>query len=602
VDSWFGVLLASWMFVGFIWLCAQLIEGNWRTFQSAANEVWRNATEALEAKVLAANENGIWVEVWNRGSRGTVVKGFLVRNGSEVALVPVENAVYSQEGPDVPSYNPSTGEVMWRKTNPNYLLVNERKVFVLRPQSYTYIAVKGDTHKFYPIRDLEPFLITVLGVDALDSETSQPVPFSYSLTLSSKPIHLEGRAEEGRFRLRVSDEDHAYLVRLSSPGYENLTLTGGLKAGETKILQALMRYDPFDLELSESSVSLSRNTGESWPAKDITLTLTPKNGYTGGAVLTVESKLDYTLSSSSLSFHSPASATLTVSPKASASDGSYEIKVFALDSSGRRVENAVIAVTLSTSSGGGGGGGGSSGGGGPIGSQIWTIVYKHDTTTVCYSSPYGYYEYTSNGVPNAQVSWSLQFYDGSTGVNGTASNGFIRWTWDEEAFPTWQTARCTVSAPGYHWYDDQMQPHDTVVRDVYVDSSSIWATAYLTNIGRITGMSASPYTTLVFYKVGEERSTTLTVYGDYTLPINTAYDEYDIEGVYHVWTTPTQLSSPGSYTFKAKCLKWQPPTGIVFHPYAGGIAPIARWWGTGLGPTGASVDITLEQEPQPSSH
>jgi hypothetical protein len=95
-------------------------------------------------------------------------------------------------------------------------------------------------------------------VDALDSETSQPVPFSYSLTLSSTPVHLEGRAEEGRFRLRVSDEDHAYLVKLTSPGYENLTLTGGLKAGETKILQALMRYDPFDLELSENSGEVSR--------------------------------------------------------------------------------------------------------------------------------------------------------------------------------------------------------------------------------------------------------------------------------------------------------------------------------------------------------
>jgi hypothetical protein len=152
--------------------------------------------------------------------------------------------------------------------------------------------------------------------------------------------------------------------------------------------------------------------------------------------------------------------------------------------------------------------------------------------------------------------------------------------------------------PGYHWYDEKLQPHDTVVRDVYVSSSSVWTKAYLTNIGRITGMTAPEPRKLVFSKVGEEQSITLTVYGDYTLPINTAYDEYDRYGVYHVWTTPTQLSSPGCYTFKAKCLKWQPPTGIVFHPYAGGTAPIARWWGTGLGPTGASVDISVEQQPR----
>jgi hypothetical protein len=396
--------------------------------------------------------------------------------------------------------------------------------------------------------------------------------------------------EEGRFRFTFPWGDYKYRLSFFHPGYENVSVEGSVNRGGYKFIRVGLKYDPFDLSVSESSVSLSRKAGESWPTKSITLTLTPKNGYTGGATLTVESKLDYVLSSSSLSFHSPASATLTISPKASAKDGSYEVRVFALDSNGRRVENAVITVTLSTSSGGGG-----SSGGGAIGTQIWTVVCKHDTATFYKKDQYGEYEITSNGVPGASVSWSLWFYDGSTGVSGTASNGFIRWTWDGWAFPTWQDARCTVSAPGYHWYDDKMQPHDIVVRDVYVGSSSVWTKAYLTNIGRITGMTAPEPRKLVFSKVGEEQSITLTVYGDYTLPINTAYDEYDEYGVYHVWTTPTQLSSPGSYTFKAKCLKWQPPTSIVFHPYAGGTAPIARWWGTQLGPTGASVDISLEQ-------
>jgi hypothetical protein len=406
--------------------------------------------------------------------------------------------------------------------------------------------------------------------------------------------------EEGRFRFTFPWGDYKYKLSFSYPGYENVSVEGSVKRGEYKFIRVGLRYDPFDLSVSDNSVFLSRNAGESWPTKSIILTLTPKNEYTGGATLIVESKLDYTLSSSSLSFHSPASATLTISPKASAKDGSYEVRVFALDSNGRRVENALITVTLSTSSGGGSGSSSGGGGGGPSRSQIWTVVYKHDTITSYKKDQYGEYEITSNGVPGASVSWSLRFYDGSTGVSGTASNGFIRWTWDGWAFPTWQDARCTVRAPGYHWYDDQMQPHDIVVRDVYIGSSSVWTKAYLTNIGRITGMTAQRRM-LVFSKVGEELSTTLTVYGDYTLPINTAYDEYDQYGVYHVRTTPTQLSSPGSYTLKAECLKWQPPTGIVFHPYAGGTAPIARWWGTQLGPTGASVDITLEQRPQPCS-
>jgi hypothetical protein len=446
-------------------------------------------------------------------------------------------------------------------------------------------------------------LNAVIEGQVYDSETMEGIPARVSfenLVNLENVVSLENlentTGPNGRFKFVLPWGDFQYVLLFSSPGYENENRENQIGKGGYQFLPVGLRYDPFDLSVSESSVSLSRNAGESWPTKSITLTLTPKNGYTGGATLTVESKLDYTLSSSSLSFHSPASATLTISPKASAKDGSYEIKVFALDSNGRRVENAVITVALSTSSSGGGGG--SSGGGGPSGSQIYTLVRKHDTTTVYYSSPYGYYEYTSNGVPGASVSWSLQFYDGSTGVNGTASDGFIRWTWSREAFPTWQTARCTVSASGYHWYDDQMQPHDTVVRDVYVNSLSIGTTAYLTNIGRITGMTAPEPRKLVFSKVGEEQSITLTVHGDYTLPINTAYDAYDQYGVYHVWTTPTQLSSPGPYTLKAKCLKWQPPTGIVFHPYAGGTAPIARWWGTQLGPTGASVDITLEQQPR----
>jgi hypothetical protein len=606
VDSWFGVLLASWMLVGFIWLCAQLIEGNWRTFQSAANEVWHNATEALEAKVLAANENGIWVEVWNRGSRGTVVKGFLVRNGSDVALIPVENAVYSQESPAVPSYNPSTGEVLWRRANPNYLLMNERKVFVLRPQSFTYIAVKGDTHKFYPIRDLEPFLITVLGVDALDSETSQPVPFSYSLTLSSTPVHLEGRAEGGKFRLRVSDEDHAYLIKLTSPGYENLVLTGGLKAGETKILQALMRYDPFDLALSESSATLTRNEGETWPEHKVTITVSPKNGYENEVRLKVEGgSVDFTLDKNVLQFSSPAKATLTLLPRSTLPDGSYTLTVKATDSSERFSRCQSYTLTLSTqrrqSSSSRQGSGGK-----PVNSQIWTLVNAPIDVTWKVDD-YGVYPVPSSGLSDTSVTWTLKLRDGNSVSGQTNSVGFVRWTWDGYAWGWYQTATVTASKSGYGCYrsyyigtNNILVPGDfspTAQYSLYISEgkTELSARLYLTNIGHITGITMTSDASRLRFRKGDTVTAYFRVDGDYTRTINLSVEERHSGSPFYSYSlSATRLNGVGSFSITITCLE-DPPTSVGTYIIAKGEEPIAGFTGRQMIPAEAELQIGLQR-------
>lgn|GEM_PF-4142904 len=68
----------------------------------------------------------------------------------------------------------------------------------------------------------------------------------------------------GHFFVEImEDGDHDFILKVCAPGYEPVTVAGSIKHGEHKNLRIPVNYDPFDLQLSESSGSLTRGYRES---------------------------------------------------------------------------------------------------------------------------------------------------------------------------------------------------------------------------------------------------------------------------------------------------------------------------------------------------
>lgn len=99
-----------------------------------------------------------------------------------------------------------------------------------------------------------------------DSETGDPVAgASIKGEVHSETLQIDAVADaSGHFVVEVMEEgDHTYALNVYAPGYEIVTITGSIKFGERKSLQISLKYDPFDLQLSESSGSLVRGYRES---------------------------------------------------------------------------------------------------------------------------------------------------------------------------------------------------------------------------------------------------------------------------------------------------------------------------------------------------
>jgi hypothetical protein len=419
------------------------------------------------------------------------------------------------------------------------------------------------------------------------------------------------RWEGGHFRLiGLGRVDRPYELWVSAPGYEPLRLVGTVRAGEHRELGEVgLRYHPFDLELSKTSGSLSRYEGESWGSKRLTVTVTPRNGYDDLVRLDADADgITASFGSRELRFNSPASTTLTLRPVDSLTGGTFEVVVEARDVGGRLVETATYHLILRTdqppSSAGAGSGtastGSRSGGSGGSGSASKRVSRIEKFYVKVWDS--------WGGLEGATVWVKVRRGEIYEDLRGTTdSSGRVEWS-ARNLYCQGTLVDVYASKPGYYVYDWLNRPYDRVWRrGLYIGTGAEYGTTlYLTNIGRITGLVAAKDKLEFEYEdyMNDDRilSTTLTVRGDYTRRIGTSYNS-GYGAAYKVWTSPGSVTmAEPTYTFTAQCLKWQPPTGIMFHPGVGNIGSdgmVARVdsWGPGLTRTFASTIVTVCQKP-----
>lgn len=192
-------------------------------------------------------------------------------------------------------------------------------------------------------------LYPVVEGRVFDLETGEGVPASIGENLPAR--------EDGGFKL-VLPSGGSYSLRFTFPGYENHEENFTIESRGYKFLSVGLRYDPFDLALSENSGSLSKRSGERWGSKTLTVAVERKNGYSG--------QIEFSLQSQgvSASFSPPilppgsTSCQLTLLPSESLGAGRYEVRILGRDNGGRLVENVPYTLTLSIEATGGGGGGG----------------------------------------------------------------------------------------------------------------------------------------------------------------------------------------------------------------------------------------------------
>jgi len=186
------------------------------------------ASESMRGEVVAADENHLLVKVVNRGFVPATLTGVMFRYGDNLWEVPLDNirVLPSAGGP-----NGETGVT----------------VDIPLPRSYDWVAIRGSYDKLYPCDYGSGFMITLLVVRTVDSETGENVSSLLNLNVHSTPLSLTAQGPE--YRIRLSDEDHTFRVSALAPGYDNLTLTGEVRMGETRVVTLPLNYHPFDLEV-----------------------------------------------------------------------------------------------------------------------------------------------------------------------------------------------------------------------------------------------------------------------------------------------------------------------------------------------------------------
>jgi hypothetical protein len=442
-------------------------------------------------------------------------------------------------------------------------------------------------------------LYPVVEGEVRDMETSEAVPARIW-----SPDNLDSVAQNGQFRL-VLPSGGSYRLSFSHPGYENRWENFEIGSGGYLYLWVRLRYDPFDLVLSENSATLTRNEGETWPERKITITVFPKNGYENEVRLKVKGEcIDFTLDKNTLLFSSPAKATLILLPRSTLPDGSYTLTVTATDSSGRFSRCQSYTLTLSTQRRQSSGEQQSSGRR-PVNSQIWTLVNAPIDVTWKVDD-YGSYPVPSSGLPDASVTWSLKLRDGDSVSGQTNSVGFKRWTWDGYAWGWYQTATATASKPGYGCYksyyvgtNNTLVPGDfspTAQYSKYIrkGETELSARLYLTNIGHITGITMTSDPNLLYFRKGDKRTASFRVDGDYTRGINLSVEErYGGSPSYSYSLSTTRLNGVGSFSVTITCVGG-PPTSVGTYIIAKGEEPIAGFTGQQMIPAEAELEVGLE--------
>ena len=129
------------------------------------------------------------------------------------------------------------------------------------------LALAGDSQSDYVRYVVEveaPPMIppTVIEGTIVDNELGTPVGGAgVGGEVHSEIIYVNVQADaNGHFRVTLpGGENHTYVLNISAPGYDNRTITGSVKSGESKNLgQIPINYNPFDVKLAENSGLLTR--------------------------------------------------------------------------------------------------------------------------------------------------------------------------------------------------------------------------------------------------------------------------------------------------------------------------------------------------------
>jgi hypothetical protein len=107
------------------------------------------------------------------------------------------------------------------------------------------------------LRDNSP---TIIEGEIVDSGTGAPISGArVGGEVHSGIIYVNTQADaNGHFRIVLpTGENHTYVLNISAVGYDSQTITGSVRSGERKYLHVSINYNPFDLQLSETSGNLT---------------------------------------------------------------------------------------------------------------------------------------------------------------------------------------------------------------------------------------------------------------------------------------------------------------------------------------------------------
>lgn len=142
---------------------------------------------------------------------------------------------------------------------------NEERTIRIDAGSFDAVGVLTSRGNLFPILGVMPEILTIIEGIVLDNETGDPVggaEVSGSVSSELTPIDLIAD-ENGNFRVSLprdlSPGMHTFALRGDAPGYENTLVMGILEYGDTFYVQIDLHYDPFDVELTPASDSLTRS-------------------------------------------------------------------------------------------------------------------------------------------------------------------------------------------------------------------------------------------------------------------------------------------------------------------------------------------------------
>ncbi|MGC8817274.1 MAG: carboxypeptidase regulatory-like domain-containing protein [Candidatus Hadarchaeum sp.] len=102
--------------------------------------------------------------------------------------------------------------------------------------------------------------LTVIWGEVVDSDTGSPVAGAAVVAAMDSGFNYEVQTDvNGRFVIVVTEDgDHDYVLSFTAIGYDPKTVNGSIKFGENQHLTIGLKYNPFDLQLSESYGTMNR--------------------------------------------------------------------------------------------------------------------------------------------------------------------------------------------------------------------------------------------------------------------------------------------------------------------------------------------------------